>query len=129
MPDFETMDRNQKAVLWKAKDETFDTFGQPKVEAPIEIEVRWVWKSKLMSGADGKPVTVDATVVVGDISIPVGSVMWEGELADWYGTGSQFGDDAVMEVIASNYTEDLKGMFVRRTVGVAFSKDVLPNLA
>lgn len=129
MPALETMDRNQKAVLWRAKDETFDVHGQPKVEAPVEIEVRWVWHSKLMAGPEGKPITVDATVVVGEIDVPLGSAMWEGELADWYGTGSQFGDDAVMEVVASNYTEAILGRHVRRTLGVAYSKDGLPPLA
>lgn len=128
MPDLETMDRNQKAVLWAAVDESFDEHGEQKIAAPVELDVRWVWKSKLMAGPNGDPVTVDATAVVAQ-EVSIGSTMWQGELADWYGTGSAGGDDAVMEVVAFSETSDILHRRFRRTVGLKFYKDALPPSA
>jgi len=126
MPAFETMDRLQKAVYWAVVTRA-DDMGQPQVSAPVELNVRWVWKQAMMRGADGNPVTVDAQVVV-DQECNVGGAMFEGELADWLGSGSADMDNSVMEIVAYNETPDIKNRNVRRTVGLKFYKDVPPAL-
>ena len=127
MPPFETMDRFQTAVLWEATHP--DTFGQPRVAAPVEIQVRWKWREALMRDAQGNPVTVDATVVVAQV-VPVGSILLLGELTDWYGTGSGSAeqDNQLMEVVSAPETPSIHNRFMRRTLGLAYYKDALPEL-
>src|SRR6185369_15981726 len=128
MPALEKKDRYQKAVLWNAVDgdAAVDRYGEVNVADPVEILVRWVWTETQMTNSQGDPVSVDATAVV-DRDIYLGSRMWLGALADWYGTGSAFGDDFVMEVRVSKYGTDLKNRFERRTVGLVFYKDTPRN--
>jgi hypothetical protein len=126
MPPIETAYRRQKAVLWAL--EGYGADGEQIVASPVELTVRWINKTKSMPGPDGKPIAVDAFVIV-DQDIDVDSTMWEGSLEDWYESGSGGEDSSVMEVVAFNKTPDLKGRHFRRTVGLAFYKDVPPNLS
>ena len=130
MPDIEREDRWQKAVLMEAVRRgaaSYDDFGQPVITAPEELDVRWVWKQTMMTGPQGKPISVDATVVVGR-EVELGSKMWLGTLADWLGTGtgssleSDNPDDSLMEVVAIKITPDLKGRFQRVTLGLKYAR-------
>lgn len=124
MPSMETAFRRQFAVLWPK--DGYDGHGEPTVGEPVELRVRWNNKQRLAYDAQGNPVAVDAVVIV-DQEIEVGSSMWEGQLADWYGTGSAGDDSGVMEVVTYNETPDIKNRFKRRTVGLTFYKDTLPG--
>lgn len=117
----ETMDRTQKAVLW-AKSTTVDDYGQPTVSSPVEITVRWNTQQADALDSQGRPITLDASVVV-DREIEIGSQMWEGELADWLGTGSGGTDSEVMEVVTYSEAKDLKGRYTRREVGLKRFRD------
>jgi hypothetical protein len=124
MPALETEGRLQKAVYWAKTGHSAD--GEATIAAPVELEVRWNNKQRVAINAQGTPVAVDAVVVVAQ-EIIVGSTMWLGELADWYGTGSAGDDSGVMEVLTYNETPDLKKRNYRRTVGLVFYKDTLPG--
>lgn len=123
MPAIETAYRRQKAVLWPWSG--YDSYAEPLRGEPVEIDVRWLNKSREVPGPQGSPITVDATAVV-DREIVVGSLMWLGELADWYGTGSAGDDTALMEVVAYGEVPDLKGRDIRRTVGLVYFRDTPP---
>ena len=127
MPHMEQAYRRQRAVLWEATGAT-DEFSQPTLSAPVEIIVRWVNKRKEMIDPQGNKVSVDATAVVNQ-AVPIGSEMWlaplvtDSALDQWYGTGSAGQDSGVMQVIADNFTPDIKNRVNRRTVGLMKFKD------
>lgn len=79
MPSLESQFRKQKAVYWEANG--YDGYGEPNVNTPVELDVRWVEKQLEATDANGGPIAIDATVVM-DRKPPVGSVLWLGELAD-----------------------------------------------
>lgn len=114
----------QKAVLW-SKSGT-DRYGDPLRGSPSEISVRWVVTHRQASDPQGNPITIDAQVSTSQ-DIVVGSVMWLGELADWYGSGSGGVDDEVMEVVTRNRVPDLKGRVTRYEYGLAKYRDTLPT--
>ena len=124
MPAQEISFRMQRAVLWPA--DGFDRYGQPKVGSPVEIEVRWNNTKRQVPDAEGNPVTVDATAVVGR-RIEPGSAMWLGGLSDWLGTGSGGDESDVMEVRDCVETPDLKGRVMHRTAMLNFYRDSLPG--
>lgn len=116
MPAQEQAFLPHKAVLWAWF--STDQFGQPVVSStPVEIDVRWTTKRTTAYAPDGSPVTLDATAVV-DRFVAIGSEMWLGELASWYGTGSAGDDSEVCVVRTYSETADLKGREVTYTVGL-----------
>lgn len=125
MPHMELSHRRQKAVLWAKGG--YDGYGQPTAAEPVELSVRWVQRRAEMLDPQGNTITVDATVVV-DREVAVGGVMWEGELEDWYDTGSAGQDSGLHRVAAYQETPDVKGRAVRRTVGLLRHRDTLPTI-
>lgn len=127
MPPIEIDGLYHKAVLWVKAGEDAD--NEPVFDSAVEIDCRWNNTQKEMTAADGTTILIDALVVV-DRDIPVGSLLWEGELEDWLGTGSD--DNAtstLMEVRTyAKRTKDIRSRYIRRTVGVSKYKDVIPEL-
>lgn len=119
MPAPEWSDLYQVAVLWPWTG--YDRFGQHMVGPPVEIPVRWNTQRTEQVDAQGNTVTVDGTVIV-DRYIDIGSHLWLGTLADWYGVGSSSGgqsaDDSLCEAKTFNEVPDLKNRFAFRTVGI-----------
>lgn len=120
MPPLEKMDRHQTAVLWPSIG--FDEYGQPDVGDPIQIIVRWNTRRMETVDAKGNTIALDALVIV-DRQIAIGSDMWLGALADWYGTGSAGNDDEVMQVKTYEETLDIKGRSARHIVGLMYKGD------
>jgi len=121
MPPIETDDLCQEAVLWVANG--VDNSGEYKVDAAVEINVRWETSGKEGVDALGNEIIVDSLVVV-DQMIPTGSIMWLGELDD-------LPDTLVDLRRVASYTEvpDIKGQEIRRTVALTRYHDELPALA
>ena len=96
--------------------------------APIELTptngtgVRWEAGRNIRFDSQGNPVAVDAVVVV-NTDIPMGSQMWLGELADWYGSGSGTNDDEVMWVVRQINVPDIKNRVARREVWLSKAQD------
>lgn len=131
MPPPETFERNQTALYfeWRGK----DRYNEPRVASPREIEVRWEWRQATMLGPQGNPVSVDAQVVV-DEDIVLNSLMWEGGETEWYGgepgtsSGSAGEATFLMQVVATDFVPDIKGREMRRTVGLVFFRDAMPEV-
>ncbi|GIW60129.1 MAG: hypothetical protein KatS3mg087_1195 [Patescibacteria group bacterium] len=51
---------NQKAVVWKFA--AFDSYGQPKLNSPVEVKVRWRETSRQSVDRDGTPILIEAVV-------------------------------------------------------------------
>ncbi len=121
MPPLETSSRRQQAVLWTANGT--DNYGELKVDASIQIEVRWETGQKEALDPQGNTVALDSTVIV-DRVIPIGSIMWLGEKKD-------LADPPVglRQVIDYSEVPDVKGREFRRVVSLMKHSDELPALA
>ena len=117
----ETSSLKQKALLWAANG--VDNYGDVKVDAAIEIDVRWEDRREETVDANGKTIAVDATVYV-DRVIPVLSIMWLGTLRT-------VADPPVNlnQVLVSGSIPDVKGRHYRRWVKLMRYSNELPALA
>ena len=120
MPSPEESDRRQKAVLWAA--EGHDNSGNPKVNAAIEIDVRWQTKKSEAIDANGNPVASNATVAV-DRVIAIESIMWLGALGAVASPPVN-----LMKVIDYAEVPDVKARKFRRVVLLAKYSNELPTL-
>jgi hypothetical protein len=112
---------NQKAVYWEANG--VDNYGVIKVNAPIELRVRWQ-RGRIASGdATDINVNVDSVVVV-DRSIAVDSIFW---LGAWSNLPSTLVD--LRRVIEYKESPDIRGRKYRRVVLLEKWNDTLPTLA
>ncbi len=84
----ETKFLRQPAVLWPAAGA--DRYGQTTVGDPVEVRVRWDDVSRQVLDPHGNSISIDAEVVASR-DIAIGSQMWLGTLAQWYGTGTSSG--------------------------------------
>ncbi len=117
----ESTSRHQKAVLWAANG--VDDYGEPKVDAAVEITVRWEEGLQEAVDPNGNTIAVDAVVVV-DQAIVVGSIMWLGEKEDLATPPVD-----LKQVVSFNKIPDIKGRNFRRTVGLIRYSNELPALA
>ena len=122
-----------KAVLWLASGYSYR--GQPKTDdsgdvlresEPEEINCRWEATLSEGGGAQRMASLYDARVRV-DRFIPEGSILWKGDLADWYGTGSGDPDGELMRVVKLDESKDLKGKVTGRIVGLKRYRGSLPE--
>lgn len=120
MPALEQTDRHQAAVYWAKAGQ--DGYNEPLLSAPVELKVRWLNRKSQMVGPEGTPITVDATVVLGQ-EVELGSELWLGTLENYYGIGSSGSDTEHMRVVAYRETTDLKHRHTRRVAGLAYSRD------
>lgn len=125
----ETADCYQTALLWEKVDET--EYNEPIVRAPVEILVRWENRQAEALDKDGTTIVLDANVVVQQ-DIPIGSLMWEGSLNQWYGVGTGSGSAGeatqLYQVMTKRITPDIKNRYLRRTVGLRFFRDTMPEV-
>ncbi len=121
MPAPETISRHQKAVLWTASG--FDDYGEPKVDAAIEITVRWEERLQEAVDPNGNTIALDAMVVVNQ-DVVVGSIMWLGKKDDLATPPVD-----LKRVMTFNKIPDVKGRISRRTVGLIRYSNKLPALA
>ena len=117
----ETTHLHQKATYWAAGT-TSTSIGQKRVQAAIEIDVRWEDGESDALNAEGETIRIDATAVV-DRDIEVGSIMWLGEKADWTSSTGN-----LREVVSFSKIPNLKGTRYRRVVGLVKYSDNLPPI-
>lgn len=118
-----TRHRKQKAVLLMNSGSLND-FGEPTLDAAVEIDVRWENKAGETLNAGNDRVATEAKVVV-DQDITIGSILWRGELADFSATTST----DFKEVVGVSKIPDIKGRKYRRVVTLMKHSDRLPTLA
>ena len=120
MPALEASSLHQKAILWERTG--WDANGEPVVSAPVEIACRWERVQREMLSEQDTTIAVDREVWV-DQEIPVGSMLWEGELIDLPSPATD-----VLQVIAATKIPDIKGRDFERTVMVRRYKESLPTV-
>lgn len=125
MPAFETMDRPQRAVLWPKLG--VDRLGQFVVGDPVEIRVQWDDNYSEALDPQKNTVQVDGTIYTNRV-IPIGSIVWQGRIAAWAGTGSGEAPTGLMEVKTVKITPDLKGRNRTYMYGLVRFNDVLPKV-
>lgn len=123
MPPIEEHDMYDTAVLWAAVG--YDKRGQVLVAQPVEISCRWENSPTKVKDSTTNSATSHATVFSAEF-IPLGSILWEGTLAAFMGTGSEGYDSGLMEVIGAPNTPDLKARFSRNQYSLSFYRDELP---
>lgn len=120
---------NQKAILWAANG--VDDDGAPKVDAKVEINVRWERGRRESLDSGGNRVAIDSLVVV-DREIPMESILWKGSMDEYlsgeYGVGTGI-EVKLEQVVSYNETPDVKGRELRRTVSLIHYSSELPVLA
>lgn len=121
MPALETVDLHQKAVLW-AKNGT-NRYGEVKVDAATEIDVRWETTERQVIGPNGSPISLDSVAYV-DQDITVGSIMWLGELTDVPTPPTN-----LREVVDFKSVPDIRNKKTRRRVFLTKYSSTLPGLA
>ncbi len=121
MPPLETDGRLQKAVLWAANDT--DRYGELKVDAAIQIDIRWETGQKEAVDPQGNTIAFESTVIV-DRVIPVGSILWLGEKNDLPNPPTN-----LRHVVDYSEIPDVKGRNFRRVVSLMKHSNELPALA
>lgn len=128
MAPIETFHRHQKALYWQANG--VDRFGNNKVDAKVELDVRWERESGDFIDPLGAVVAFDIRVVVNQ-AILEGSIMWEGGLDDLtalVGTADAPTGD-FFRVIKYTFIPDIKNRHIRRLAYLMRHSDELPTLA
>lgn len=117
MPAPEVSHRYQPATLfpWIG----VDRHGKHVVGAPREIIIRFNAARKTVKDGKGNTITLDGTGIVNEVLV-IGSRLWLGELAEWYGTGSSIvsRDQEIYEIATYNDVPDVKTRFSQKTIGV-----------
>ena len=119
MPRLGRTNLNQKAVLWKAAG--YDSYGEPTLDAPQEIDCRWDQDRRENVSDQGTPIAIDATAVV-EIDIPIGSIMRQGALEDLPDTL-----DSLFKVVSFSSVPDIKGRVFVRDVSMQRYSESLPG--
>lgn len=122
MPPLETLDRRTTVVVWEAI-ELRDNYGEVRVRAPREIMVKWIDTIKEVVDANGNTIRIDATMSPAE-SLPNGTIVFRGTLAEH----SMLGPHILMQMIAPEENEDLKGRHIRREYGMMRYKQSLPTI-
>jgi hypothetical protein len=104
----ETDGLTQNAVLWRANG--VDSFGEHRVEAPVNIPVRWIkGKRENVDTSQTSEVVTDKVIV--DRVIPLGSIMWLGKLEEF-----PYPLEDIRSVVDFRETPDIKNREMRRVV-------------
>jgi len=124
MPSLESRDRKQTALWWYKTG--VDNYGQPIIEDPVEIKVRWENKRDESLNKQGEPVAIDATVQLGQRVYP-GDLMWLGTLDDWNNGGSTATNNEILQVDSYNEVPDIKGRNAVKVAMLTLFKGQLPS--
>lgn len=124
MPAFETMDRPQTATYWEVNG--VNSLGQPTVGSPVELSVQWDNSNSERLDSLGNSVVIDATIFT-DRVLAMGSIVRQGTLSDWQGTGSSVVPEGLMMIKTVNVTYDIKGRNRTFFYGLMRYNDELPT--
>lgn len=124
MPEpIETSDRHQPAVVIQANG--YGANGEPLGDDPFEIMVRWESGRRDAVDPLGRPIALDAMVVV-DRVIPINSSMWLGTLDDFNAITGEI--PGLMYVRTFSEIPDVENRERRRVAGLSRDKGEIPGL-
>lgn len=122
MPHPGIMNLSQYATVWKRIGT--DLNARPIVSSVAEtIRCRWDGSKRNVSGPNGEPIRLDATLFV-EAEIRIGSAVTRGTIDDLPGTG-QTPERDVYEVVSYEEIPDIRGVHVTRKVGLVKGSDTL----
>lgn len=119
----EDLGLKQKAVLWTRAG--YDKHGEIKVNAAVEIDVRWERALSQRMSEDDTPIAITATIDV-DRDIAVGSLLWLGNKIDLPAVIANITN--LVQVIGFDSIPDIKGRVFQRSVTVKKWRDRLPPI-
>lgn len=115
--------RTDWAVLWEATG--IDDYGNPTISStPVDVAVRWETTKRRGGDPNSDAAATDIKAVVGR-TVPLGSAMWIGRIADLPGT-AELPESDVMRVVDYTEVPDVKGRYLRRQVTLVKAGDALP---
>lgn len=126
MPPLETMDRMQRAQVWRRNG--VDRQGRFTVaDEPDAIMVRWVDKQRERLSPKNERIGVDVTIVSDEV-LRVGDILWKGDRDEWgTGTGTDdFPDTDLVQVMAMDVTTSICGKFTRYEAACVRYTNLLP---
>lgn len=115
MPPLEQCDLTDTVVLWAKS--SVDSSGRVTVSAPSEIDARIVRSENETLDPQNENVPVDAQLITAQ-AIAIGSLVWEGELTDWYSSGSAGQSVGLLQVTRRSITRSIKGDETRYEFGL-----------
>lgn len=133
MPAFESRkDLYQRAVYWPKIGDTVE--GQPLLDVPQEIFVRWVDEQREALDPQGATISISSTIVL-NFKPPDQSLFWLGALSDWLANNTAAGNvnntgyegAGVMQLINLRTTPDIKNRNTRWSGDLMRYRDVLPS--
>jgi hypothetical protein len=120
----ETAFRHQHVVAWMRNGTNQD--GEPTVAPPIQLRVRLSKNQQELPDTDGRTIISQANAVV-DRPLPLGSILWEGKLADWV-MADPNAPRQLYEVMRASEVPSITGRRFRRIVHLGFYKSKLPKV-
>lgn len=127
MPAYDAWSRRHKVLYWAFLGYGDD--GMPTHSAPTDLRVMWDDTPRLVKGATGTTIAIDATATLGE-DVDVHSLMWfapdqtpESDSAEdqWYANGS--GNNArVMEVAVFDNKPDARSRQFKRIAKLVYHK-------
>lgn len=121
MPAVEGEGRYHKTVLWVKTGD--GPTGEPVVADPIQIMARWEQGRRYGVDPLGRVIMADHVVTV-DREIPVGSLLWKGELTNV--TGTAVLTPPIFQVQRTDIVPDVDCRAVEHTVGVTRFRNTVP---
>lgn len=123
MPALEVMDLEQSVILWEYRG--VDKFNETVRTRQAEpLGVRLVLRARSVPAQDGTPVSIDGSMAT-DREVPLNSLVWEGEWANWDPTNAE---QTILEVShLLGRARDLKGRETRWEYGLTFYKGSPPE--
>jgi hypothetical protein len=123
MPSMETSNLNQHAVVWSPNGHS--RTGDKKVNAGIELKVRWEDLTLTDRPSKGDEQQYDARVIVKQ-DVDIGSIFWQGKESELPDPVTNV--DTLYEVIEFRKTPDVKGRNFRRVCYLSKWSNTLPDV-
>lgn len=126
MPFHGKFGTNQYVVAWLRKGTDAD--GQSAVEDEArELDCRYDDTQREVTGPDGEPIRIDATISGFDCELPISTAVWKGRIADL--PDGFVPTSKVLKVATYTATDDWRGRDTFREAGLTFAKGSLPSLS
>jgi hypothetical protein len=129
MPAFETIDRNDDAVIWAAlatgNPSDFDESGERKVSAGAAIKVRWSFVNREAVDPKGNTIAIDVDLIVNQ-DVTIGSVFWLGLLSALPSPVTDVTN--LYQCVTFEKLDDLRGRVSKRSCGLVRYSNDLPTI-
>lgn len=127
MPSLEESDLLNDLVCWEKYGDSRN--GGIVVLYPVQLSCRWVTRYQQQTDPNGIVISWDTDIAVCP-EIPIGSIVWEGQLSEIPGTTDPPTPTSdLFEVVAlKGRAKDIKGICTRREYRLKRYKNTLPTV-